>query len=412
MTGLTRFRFSRVVTVALTVMTLFSMWTTTALADGKPKIAVLGLEVVDNGGGVDAASTTFAKSLTEALRTRPKASSGPYVLAVSSERDIVDLRAMNGCDNEARDCLSRMGKDVNSEFLAYGKIERVAKGYQVSMTLFNVDTKQVMQRVTDLVVFAEAQGPSLQTWGKNIYGRLVGAVSQGGIIVRATVQKGTVTVNGKPRGSLVGGELKIAGLAEGSYQVVVESDGKAKYSQTATVVSGEDVTITAAMKDKDAPPDLTVKNDKTGDKAGELKSREGLPSKGSSGHKGLWKGVFFGGLAVAAGGGGYWLNYSRKLDKITDANGALSEGSKKCGKVVNPTDDFVNACNYVKYTKYGAGIVGVGGAIAAVSFYFAFIRSDNSSEQVTASKRKLRDRVVVTPVVSTDGAGAVLRFDF
>jgi hypothetical protein len=57
------------------------------------------------------------------------------------------------------------------------------------------------------------------------------------------------------------------------------------------------------------------------------------------------------------------------------------------------------------------GIVGVGGAMAAVGFYFAYVRESNPTER-SASHRKFRDRVVVTPVVSTDAAGAIVRFDF
>jgi hypothetical protein len=38
-----------------------------AFAD-KPKVAILGIEVVDNGAGIEKASTDFARDLTTALR--------------------------------------------------------------------------------------------------------------------------------------------------------------------------------------------------------------------------------------------------------------------------------------------------------------------------------------------------------
>src|SRR5256885_17121138 len=50
----------------------------TAHAGGKPPIAILGLEVYDNGSGIDPETTRAAKELTAALRDRAKAGTGPY----------------------------------------------------------------------------------------------------------------------------------------------------------------------------------------------------------------------------------------------------------------------------------------------------------------------------------------------
>jgi hypothetical protein len=378
----------------------------------KPKVAVLGLEVTDKGAGVDAATTQFAKTLSDAMRLRPGQGSGPYWLAQNSAREFIDLKAIAGCDDEGKDtkeardkyreCVARIGVDLKTDYLVYGKVERDKSSYLVTVYLLRVSTKQIEQKIPESVPFDQSSGADAVTWGKNIYGRLVGAATQGSIVVRSSAQRGTVLINNRPRGSLVAGELKIANLPEGSYEVAVDTEGHPRYKQTITVVGGEEATVLTKWEDKVVPPG---NGNGSGNGDGHLESREGLVSRDGGDGKGLWKGMFFGGLAVAAGGGGFWA-YS--WNKIDGAKPTLD--SSHCGDPV--LDEATSsACDYRRNTGIGMGIVGVGGAMAAVGFYFAYVRESNPTER-SASHRKFRDRVVVTPVVSTDAAGAIVRFDF
>ncbi len=378
----------------------------------KPKVAVLGLEVTDKGAGVDAATTQFAKTLSDAMRLRPGQGSGPYWLAQNSAREFIDLKAIAGCDDEGKDtkeardkyreCVARIGVDLKTDYLVYGKVERDKSSYLVTVYLLRVSTKQIEQKIPESVPFDQSSGADAVTWGKNIYGRLVGAATQGSIVVRSSAQRGTVLINNRPRGSLVAGELKIANLPEGSYEVAVDTEGHPRYKQTITVVGGEEATVLTKWEDKVVP----VVGNGSDNGNGSLKSREGLVSRDGSG-KGLWKGMFFGGLAVAAGGGGF-AGYSYYV-KIPDANPKMN--SSHCGDANRDTSTS-SACNALRNTYIGWGIAGVGGAMAAVGFYFAYVRETKPAERSASSHRKLRDRVVVTPVVSTDAAGAIVRFDF
>ncbi|MBP9086431.1 MAG: hypothetical protein KBG15_09965 [Kofleriaceae bacterium] len=395
-------------------------WVAPAAAQkDKPKIAILGLEVIDGGAGIDAATTQFAKALTDAMRVRPNSNSGPYLLAPSSTREFIDLKAIAGCDEEGKDkdskdkyreCIAGMGNNLKTDFLVYGKVERGKTGYQVVLFLMQVSSKQIAQRIPDSVPYNESTGLSVTSWGKNLYGRLVGAATQGSVMVRSSAQRGTVLVNGKARGSLVAGEFKITGLTEGSYEIAVDAEGRPRFSQTVSVIGGEDVTVSAMWADTSVKPaDKNPDSSNTG--AGTLQSREGLVSRDRSSGKGLWKGMFFGGLAVAAGGGGFWA-YS--FNKMNDERpvGTNPDGQRwsdsDCGKGFAEVAD---SCNQRRNTGIGMGLVAVGGTMAAVGFYFAYIRESGSSER-SASHRKTRDRVVVTPIVAADGAGAMVRFDF
>jgi len=78
------------------------------------------------------------------------------------------------------------------------------------------------------------------------------------------------------------------------------------------------------------------------------------------------------------------------------------------------TPGLQSACSH--YDKYLLGIVvsSVLGAAVVGSFYMAYLRDSGSSESAkTASQgHRKRRELVVTPVVTPDGGGATLRFDW
>ncbi len=125
----------------------------TAAAD-KAKLAVLGLEVA---GSIDRDSTSHGRWLTERFRTRI-AVSLKFVLAPNSAKDLLEEKVSAGCDNEAPDCMAKIGSKLGAAFLMFGKIEKRPKdgkdGYQLSMKLLDVEKKSVKEWA-DWVPFAD-----------------------------------------------------------------------------------------------------------------------------------------------------------------------------------------------------------------------------------------------------------------
>ncbi len=125
----------------------------TAAAD-KAKLAVLGLEVA---GSIDTDSTSHGRYLSERFRTRI-AVSQKFVLAPNSAKDLLEEKVSAGCDNEAPDCMAKIGTKLKAGFLMFGKIEKRPKdgkdGYQLSMKLLDVDKKSVKEWA-DWVPFAD-----------------------------------------------------------------------------------------------------------------------------------------------------------------------------------------------------------------------------------------------------------------
>jgi hypothetical protein len=220
-------------------------------AAGKPTIAILGLEVIDDGSGIEPKTTQFSKELTEELRKRPKAGTGPYALAPGSDKDLLELKLLSGCESEGKDCMSAIGGDLAADRLLYGKVEKRSNGYQVSLKLLNVGAKTFERSISDIVPFGEATGANLASWGKKLYSKLTGATDQGTLVIKANVDRGTVYLDEQVKGNLSGGTARVAGLSEGKYKVAIEAEGHLRYEATVEVGGGGE-TVHEAELEKNA----------------------------------------------------------------------------------------------------------------------------------------------------------------
>lgn len=229
------------------VFVLGVLITATGVASaGKPTIAILGLEVIGSDG--DAKTTQFAKDLTEALRSRPKAGTGPYTLAPGSDKDLLELKLLSKCESEAPACMAAIGKDLAADRLLYGRVEKRSTGYQLSLRLLDVGTKAVERSTSDIVAYADSTGASLFAFAKKSYAKLAGVTDQGSLVVKANVDRGTVYLDGQPRGSLSAGAAQIAGLSEGKYKLRIEAQGHAAYETTIMIHAGETTTTVADLE--------------------------------------------------------------------------------------------------------------------------------------------------------------------
>ena len=111
-------------------------------AFAKPKVEILGLEVINPGGGqLDPAVNTVAKELTDAFRARaPKAGPGKYELAPNSEKELVDEKLIGNCDTELPACMVPIGQAVRAEFMIYGRMHKEGGNYVIDLVLLNVTT--------------------------------------------------------------------------------------------------------------------------------------------------------------------------------------------------------------------------------------------------------------------------------
>jgi hypothetical protein len=391
----------------------------------KPTIAVLGLEVVDEGGGIDEKSTKMAKELTDALRQRAKVGSGPYALAAGSDKDLLEMKLLSGCDSEADDCMASMGKELGAERLLYGKVQKRQGGYQVSLKLLNVASKKNEKSTSDLVPVAQSTGPELTRWGKTFYNRLTGATDQGTLVVRANVDRGIVYLDGAVKGNLVGGTARIAGLPEGAYRLGVEADGHVRYDARVTVSGGQDTTHQAeletnALRGGAAPG---------GSESREVQGTVSTADRPGGGSRALfWTSlVLTAGSATAMTVTGLQVRGSLLDDKNTairqwQMNNPRADelaGSDACDKApgLEGTEEVVKACDKGQTWALATNVLigtTVVGAVATVLFYYkGYVEPRSASEGGSASLRpRKRSVVTVLPEVSPTTVGAGVRFDF
>ena len=286
---------TRVLSSACAVLLLLGLGTR-AWAGGKPPIAILGLEVYDNGGGIDPETTRAAKELTAALRDRAKAGTGPFT-PVQGEKELIDEKLLNNCDSEAPTCMAAIGTGLGAEVLMYGKIEKASQSgqgvYKVSIKLLNVNRKQLTASTVETVPVGDSTGVRAQMHAKTWYAKLAGAGTGGTLTIRANIDRGTVLIDDEAKGNLSSGTLTLTGVPEGKHTLAVEATKDyQRYEAQVTVRAGE--TTQQAVTMVEMPRRVAAMQPR------ETIIREGTVAQGSKTN--IWKPVFYGTTALTAGG--------------------------------------------------------------------------------------------------------------
>lgn len=372
-----------------------------AWAGGKPPIAILGLEVYDNGSGIDPETTKAAKELTAALRDRAKAGTGPFTPVPGGDKELIDEKLLANCDSEAPTCMAAIGTELGAEMLMYGKIEKAGQTYKVSIKLLNVNRKQLTSSTVESLPLTESTGVRASTHAKAWYAKLAGSTTGGSVVLKANIDRGTVMLDDDLKGNLTSGALTIPGVPEGRHTLAIEAGGYQRYETSITVRNGEATPLTATMVEmsKRAPAP-------TGDPL----SVEGTVTTKSKTN--VWKPIFYSSVVLAAGAGGYSI-YEWKKSQDEAEKGATA-GNSACGSDLENTDEHLkSACSHRKKEIIGAVVSGVLGAVAIGSFVMAYVRhGDERTDNKSALGQRKRRQLLVTPVVTPDGGGATLRFDW
>src|SRR5947209_8426762 len=97
-------------------------------ARAQTSVAVLGLEPQDGAEGL-------AKELTDALRQRASAMRG-FQLAAS--KDLVEIKLVFGCVDEAPACMANAGKTLGAHKLLFGTVRKMGAAFRVTLKWIDV----------------------------------------------------------------------------------------------------------------------------------------------------------------------------------------------------------------------------------------------------------------------------------
>ena len=391
-------------------------------AAAKPSVAILGLEVTDTGsasGGVDAKSTQFAAALTEVLRQRAKVTSGPFSLAPGSDKDLIEMKLLSGCDNEANDCMAAIGGELAADRLLYGHVEKQAKGYQVSLKLLNVASKRTEFSTSDLIPYTETSGRQLDTWGKTLYAKVTGASNQGTLIIKSNVERGSVYLDGSVRGNVSGGAARITGLDAGEYKLMVEADCYMRAEARVTIEGGKEVTVPVDLEKNTLADCGGTVGPGPGPGPKGPGTTTGSISSGAAPGRG-YRVLFWTTAAIAAGAGATWgYAYFGKIGpnekKWNDLGGPATDD---CGSTnfYNKSPDAKAACDegnkWSKRTYIAIPITAAAGAAAMYFFYKGYVSTPAAEGQERVVRGKRKPSVQVAPVVTARELGGMVHIEF
>lgn len=396
-------------------------------AAAKPSIAILGLEVIDKSGTPSNDDVQFAKNLTEGLRARAKIG-GPYVLAPTGDKELIDLKLLKGCDDEKPSCMSSIGGDLNADFLIYGSVTKKKQGnYDISVAFLDVHAGK-RERTIPTSIPVGTGGVALQNQAKKIYNGLTGQADSCTITIKTPgVDRGTILINGKEAGNITNGVGSVNGLSEGKYAIAIESTGFHRYTKGDVQCTGGETTNIQATLDKTdkavIPPANTVTPNETnptgtGDKDHEITGSLSHQKKANT-----WKYVAVGSGVLTAASAVAAIYYRHELQKlgVDSPNSSWNPGSY-CG-----TDLKANAAGMAhgvhdgdcasaggwstdSYVFGGASLVL--GAFTAFAIYKAVNHDDTSDEHMVLNGRKHHEPFLITPVVSATGGGATFRMEW
>lgn len=202
------------------------------VADAKPKLAVLGIESIDQGKA-NRELVAAAAMMSTLLRKEVDRPKSPFELATTPPHNLIDVKLMYDCADENRQCMSRISKDVlKASRVIYGTVaEQPGKGYLFQLTLLNGSTEQPEGTVTEVVPYAEARRPGdASRWARSFYNLLIGVKEEGRLRVRANVDRATVYIDNDLVGNLSDGEATIPNVEAGQRSVRVEAEGSSAES--------------------------------------------------------------------------------------------------------------------------------------------------------------------------------------
>jgi hypothetical protein len=378
---------------------------------GKPSIAILGLEVKDNGAGIDPESTKAAKDVTAALRDRAKAGSGPYALVANGDKELIDEKLLNNCDTEAAACMATIGSQLGAEFLMFGNIEKQAQGgqatYKVSIKLLNVNRRQIVNSTVEPVPVAELSNLRVSNHARTLYTKLAGGPTGGAVVIKANIDRGTVVIDNDMKGNLASGTLTIGGLADGRHTLAIEAKDYLRYEASITVRNGETLPHSATLIEM--PRQVAKQVVKQQPPPSDSISIEGTVAAKPKSN--IWKPVFYGTTVAGAGALAFTLwQYKLTTDRASVTQEDPAKSEKNCGDATK-SEALTDLCRHYQMYTIGWITSSVLGAAVIGSFVMAYVR-DGGTEKAAVSGHRKRREVAITPIVTPDGGGATLRFDW
>ena len=251
---------------------------------------------------------------------------GQYQLAPGSDKELIDQKLLNNCDNEAPGCMSAIGNQLGADVLMYGQHpEGRASQYQVTIKVLDVGRKAMLKTSTDLIPVAEAQRRAAAGLGEEDLRASSPASSSGGTLVvkLSNADRGTILIDGEEKGNITSGTGTVAVSPRASTSSPSSPKASAAGRRTSRSPRRHGDDSRRAREGR--------RSDRSTVTGGPVRSLAPVlvPAPAAGGRHAWLEGRSSASAVVAIGGGGGWCSYDnyKKFDDVDD---------EQCRMVVRP----------------------------------------------------------------------------
>jgi hypothetical protein len=399
-----------------TLLILLASWPVSGAvaAEAATPTAVLGFEPLE---GVPEA---LAADITDALRQRVAATRDYQLL---QGKDLVEVKLVFACPDEAPACLSQAGKSLGASKLIFGNVKKTGGDFQVTLKLLDVSRAVVESFTTDTVPGGQANATALRQLAPIWLAKLSGN-GNGTISVRANFTGAAVSLDGTRVGVTGTAPVVVSDVSPGKHEVAVEKSGYTTTKQDFTLAAGQSLPLTLDL----SPVSVEVPKPEQAAAAVQLGGGPAPPpadnGDASSAHTGARAGFWVAVVGTVVSGGlalKYGLNVrdiNQQLDQYRRFTCSSSTGL--CDSLGNQAQPLSAADKATVSTKTDQGnrdetlqwvFVGVGGAFAVAGGYLlykGYLAAEGSQSASNQSNHGLR----IFPTATASAGGIVAEFDF
>ena len=203
--------------------------TTASAADAS--VAVLGIEASEQ------APETLAAALTDALRQRVSATKG---FRLVPGRDLVEVKLVFSCPDEAPSCMAQAGKSLGASKLIFGGVKKsTGDSYVVTLKMLDTNRGVVDAFVAEQIARNQSSGPAMRGPVQKWFAGLTGQGGGGVIKVRSDVIGAQVMFDGTPTGTIGTDDVTIPGVTAGKHEITVSKPGYETTRREVNLAAGE-----------------------------------------------------------------------------------------------------------------------------------------------------------------------------
>jgi hypothetical protein len=307
----------------------------------------------------------------------------------------------HGCDDIDAPCLSEIAKGLQADRLLFGTVRRTAAqsrnkyDYEVSVSIFNANTRMIGQTSTSTVPRAEAKAKKLDSRAEPIIAKLAAAdTGSGTLSVQVNVANAEVKLDNQVVGTTRDKSLLLEGLKEGEHTLQITAIGHLTHEQKILIASGQRTEIKVSLEPVPEPTPETAP----------IAALE--PTEEESGGSNLsWLGYTLIGVGAASLAGWgvsmYLVNdtnkdrtfvaYKNAFPQTTDDVCDLADSNNTAGGAVSAAQlsDVKSLCsrgrtfNMLQWVFLGAGVL-----TASVGTFIVVSESGAAEEQTAKARRR------------------------